>query len=111
MADALKAEGNKAFSAKDYATAVYVSFSPGLPRLQKRLGGSQPWTAADWPIVRSSPKLSKSSPQTTFSTPTARLSTPRNPNTRRLSRMPTRLRISRRTGRRDGSARVPLTVV
>lgn len=24
MADALKAEGNKAFSAKDYATAVYV---------------------------------------------------------------------------------------
>jgi hypothetical protein len=24
MADALKAEGNKAFSAKDYATAMYV---------------------------------------------------------------------------------------
>ena len=24
MADTLKAEGNKAFSAKDYATAVYV---------------------------------------------------------------------------------------
>ena len=29
MADALKAEGNKAFSAKDYPTAMYVL----LPRL------------------------------------------------------------------------------
>lgn len=28
MADALKAEGNKAFSAKDYATAVYVYSTP-----------------------------------------------------------------------------------
>lgn len=26
MADALKAEGNKAFSAKDYSTAMYVSY-------------------------------------------------------------------------------------
>lgn len=35
MADALKAEGNKAFSAKDYATAVYVSFSPVYPACKK----------------------------------------------------------------------------
>lgn len=27
MADALKAEGNKAFSAKDYATAMYVDLT------------------------------------------------------------------------------------
>jgi hypothetical protein len=28
MADALKAEGNKAFSAKDYPTAMYVATPP-----------------------------------------------------------------------------------
>lgn len=38
MADALKAEGNKAFSAKDYATAVYVSLSPRFTPLAKRSG-------------------------------------------------------------------------
>lgn len=30
MADALKAEGNKAFSAKDYSTAVYAFIDPAL---------------------------------------------------------------------------------
>ncbi|PYH86901.1 hypothetical protein BO82DRAFT_53716 [Aspergillus uvarum CBS 121591] len=62
MADALKAEGNKAFSAKDYPTAI-------------------------------SRRLLTLSLLTTSSTPTAPLYIPRNTNTRRLSRMPTRLRI------------------
>ena len=38
MADALKAEGNKAFSAKDYATAVYACYIP--TRKERGNGGS-----------------------------------------------------------------------
>lgn len=34
MADALKAEGNKAFSAKDYPTAMYVLLYPALDGLR-----------------------------------------------------------------------------
>lgn len=41
MADALKAEGNKAFSAKDYPTAMYVS----TPRLAAD-GSDGPWRRA-----------------------------------------------------------------
>lgn len=92
MADALKAEGNKAFSAKDYATAMY---STPLQRYKLQL--IRP--------ARNSPRPSTSSRATTSSTPTAQLSTPRSPSTRKPSTMPTRLRSSSRTGRRAGLAR------
>ena len=55
MADALKAEGNKAFAAKDFEEAVYVSLVWDMNRQQLIAF-----------VVKSSPQRLRSNPRTMF---------------------------------------------
>jgi hypothetical protein len=102
MADALKAEGNKAFSAKDYATAMYVPFSPSgfclLQQLQPLTGGK----------ATNSRRLLPSNPRITFCIPTVQQSTLLCQITSRLLMMLTRLPKSSLTGPKAGAVKEPL---
>jgi hypothetical protein len=63
MADALKAEGNKLFAAKDFTGSMFVLFQPyGSPIMHVR-------SIANMIAVRSSRKPSKLTPQIMSSTP------------------------------------------
>lgn len=87
MADALKAEGNKAFSAKDYPTAMYVPY-PAFDDVRN----------ADDATVRNSLKPLPSNPKTISYTPTGPLSMLLRQNTKRPLTTPTRRLASSRTG-------------
>lgn len=102
MADALKAEGNQAFSAKDYPTAMYVATPPSSPEVR---------TDADESSVRNSLKLSALIPRTTFFTPTAPPFTPPRMSIRKRSRMRRSPSASSPIGPRASSARELPTVV
>jgi len=95
MADTLKAEGNKAFSAKDYPTAMYVATPP------YRDAGM----VADESPVTNSLKLSLSNPRTKSFTPTVPPSTAPRASTKKPSRMPRSPSASSRTGLRVTSVR------
>jgi hypothetical protein len=98
MSDALKAEGNKAFTAKDYPTAMYAA--------TPLYSGDD----ANESQVRNSPRLLPSILRTISSSQTVPPSTAPRPSTKKLWRMPRSRSASSRTGQRATSARELPTV-